>query len=423
MATRKNCKKFTKASRKNLRKNAHKKAGRNNQKFAVFGGVAVLLIVISVLIFTNLFGGKHAVTKLFNNVLNVGTYAEVDFDFAEKYNAEIYDNWNNESANGSANEDAGCTAVAVEIDGGIVIGRNMDLTVSDKPAYVFKTAVPGKYRTLNSIYTFRDFAPSTQDALAGLSDEFYKYLPFLSDDVLNEEGLYIELNMREGEGSKFSNSGTNPAASERVYLSSLPIYIGMNAANIDEALEYIKTLDIYSMNEYWNFAFLLADATGRYGVLEIAQNKIYWNEGENVQANFYVNAELSAQQEKKIGLGRYAYAKENAGTVASKADLLALMNDLRYSSVYQESPKFDIRSEFIGYQDGWTHDYLMSAAGTAELSEYISAVNLAYNGMTDEEKASYGFWNSALTEIVDINERTIWVRFFEDDERVYTLRF
>lgn len=354
---------------------------------------------------------KHAIKMIFDNVLDAGTYKKVDYNVASEFNKKLYDNW------------GGCTAIAKNIGDNTIIGRNMDLTVSDKSAYVFKTNIKGKYKTLNLAYTYRDYAPDYADAINGLEDKFYNILPFISDDVLNEKGLYIEVNMRNGEEDKFSCSGTNPDSNEKVYMFSLPIYIGLNCSTVEEALEYVKSLNIYSKKGYWNYAFMIADSTGRHGILEFAQNKILWNEGENAQANFYINEEMSKINELKAGVGRYNYVKEHIDEVNNKEDMFNLMDKVKYSGTYVNNPNFDVRSEFVGVKENWTYDYVMDEANQNEINEYLNKIRQFIETATREDKKKMEAWESSFTEVIDIKERTIKVRFFEDENKIYTLSF
>ncbi len=356
-------------------------------------------------------GEKHMTKMIFDNVLDVGTYKKVDYKIANDLNQKLYDNW------------GGCTAIVKNVGDSTIIGRNMDLTVSNKSAYVFKTDIEGKYKTINLAYTYRDYAPDYSDALNGLEDEFYNLLPFISDDVLNEKGLYVEVNMRNGEDDKFSCSGTNPNSNERVYMFSLPIYIGLNCSTVDEALEYVKTLNIYSKKGYWNYAFLIADSTGRYGVLEFAQNKILWNEGQNAQANFYINEDMNKINELKSGVGRYNYVRSHIDDVNTKEDMFNLMDKVRYSQTYVDNPNFDVRSEFVGVNENWTYDYVMSNDNQEEINEYIDKIKKFNVTATRDDKKKYEFWESSFTEVVDIKEKTIKVRFSEDNAKIYILTF
>lgn len=412
-------KKPTKVTKAKISSKTKKKA-KSTKKFPLIPFLIILIVLVAAIAAGIFFlcNGKHRVKKIFDGVLDAGTYTKIDYSYERKLNKDRFDNW------------GGCTAIAKNIDGNTIIGRNMDLTVSDKAAYVFKTDIKGKYKTINLSYTYRDYAMDYKDAINGLSEDFYNFLPFISDDVMNEKGLYIEVNMRPGEGSKFSCSGTSPSSDERVYMFSLPIYIGLNAANIDEALEYIKTLDIYSKNGYWNFAFMIADATGRYGVLEFSDNKAYWNEGQNAQANFYIADELSAKNTLRSGVGRYNYVRERIDEVKNKDDMFNLINDVRYSRTYSSDAKFDVRSEFVDSQETcnhaddapWTYDYVMEDPD-GKVARCINKIREFYPYTTRDELKAAGFWEATFTEVVDIKNREIRVRFFEDDSRVYTLKF
>lgn len=151
-------------------------------------------------------------TEVYEAVFDLGTYTTLDEAYARNFYAQSNDNWG-----------GGCTAVAKKLeDGTTLVGRNMDLNITDKGAYIFRTQESRHYRTVGLSYTFRDISPDcAQIREAGISDDFRKRIPFMADDVLNEKGLSIELNMRptklDIDGNDcFANSGTNPDAQERV---------------------------------------------------------------------------------------------------------------------------------------------------------------------------------------------------------------
>lgn len=399
-----------------------------NKKMIVAMVIIIILIAITVgfsLVFgcdgkQNAESNRH-LTKIFDNVLDAGTYKNLDYNYADKWYQNNNDNWG-----------GGCTAIGKTLDdGNTIVGRNMDLTYSHKSAYVFKTAVKGKNKTINLAYTHRDYAPEYEDALKnGISSEFDKMLPFYSDDVLNEKGLYVELNMRNSEtwydgSDKFSSSGTNEEGTGRVHLFELPMYIGLNCNSVDEIVPYLETLNIYSKKGYWNYSFLVADSTGKMGVIEIANNKIYFNEDKHAQANFYVTEELAKINEYKAGVGRYEYVTKNIDKVKNSDDMFKLMNDVRYSQMYNhKESKFDVRSELVETYPTWTYDYVMDDANKVEINAYLDKVSEMFNSLTLEEiKDKNVAWHSVFTEVVNCNKKTILVRFYEDDSRIMTLEF
>ena len=358
------------------------------------------------------------------HVLDAGIYTTLDYDYASQ-----------EFANGHDLSSGMCTAVAkVTEDGTMLMGRNMDLTISNKAAYVVRTAVEGCYETVGLTYTPGSQAPDYEEARdKGITEEFRKQIPFLSCDVLNSEGLYIETNMREGEcwpsgEDKFTCSGTNPDSDTRVYMVLLPRYIGEHCATVDEALEYVKTLNIFTMEggiDAWNFCFMLADATGHYGLMEFAQNKIIWHEGQQAQTNFYIDKDMAAIEEYKCGIGRYETVIKGIDSVQSKEDMLALMNKVTYHQMYSpETCQYDPRSEFIATYPHWTYDYVMAKENQEEVMSVMKSISECVSAMTRQEKQDKNsMWESIFTEIADCNEKTLFVRFFEDDTRTITLTF
>ena len=365
-----------------------------------------------------------SVKRIYDYVLDVGTITEIDYKAGD----------NLMSGDGDKDEDdktrdGGCSACVKTLDDGTTVaGRNMDLALSNKAAYVFKTAIPNCYETINLSYN-TGFGPDYSDALKdGISSEFYKSLPFMSTDVMNSEGLYMELNLREDEywangTNKFISSGTNPDAKQSVFLFELPIYVSLNCANVDEALEYINSLNLYTYGE--SYSFMLADSSGHYGLLEVAQNKVVWNENQTCQTNFYVSPEFNKISELKIGCGRYNYIMEHIGGVKSKDDMFNLMNDLSYSNLYRyPACKFDPLSELTGMKNNWTYDYVTDKKNREKMDQYLKSLKASFSDLSEQKKRdSESIYESVFTNIVDCNNKTISVRFFENNDETYTLDF
>ena len=134
-------------------------------------------------------------------------------------------------------------------------------------------------------------------------------LPFICDDIVNDAGLHVEVNMRHGEfwpngEDKFSCSGTNPESENRVYMFTVSRYIAENCATVEEAKEYVSSLDVYSQNGYWNYCFLVSDNEGNSSLLEFSSNQVIWLDEDKIdsydwlkkyktkaigQTNFYLN--------------------------------------------------------------------------------------------------------------------------------------
>ena len=394
---------------------------------------ALTLLVLACALVTSCLGESPALSQIGEAFWEVGPYTSLEEDFVDEYFAQTNDNWG-----------GGCSAISAVIEGRRLVGRNMDLNISNKCAYVVRTQVPGKYETLGLAYTFRSVSPDEEELkVSGLGETFEKILPFMCDDVLNSEGLHIEINMRHGEQDQEGNDlfgveHTNPDAAQRVYVFTLGQYIALNCRNLTEAREYLaREVDVYSQKNYWNYAYILTDGEGNSALLEFGNGTYYWTEpGEDgiiAQTNFYINEECRAREAILTGLGRYDALLEGIQTVTTKADLFALMKKVQFSSYYlpyQECKEnhFDPRSEVIGEENDLgldlTYEFVMDPENEELISYALTAQAEYLLSLTRQEKqdANY-YWESTFTEIVDPAERVIEVRLFEDDTRLYRITF
>ena len=390
-------------------------------------------------------------------------YDRVDYDAGDKFWAENNDNWG-----------GGCTSVTKELSNGHrIVGRNMDLNIADKAAYVVRTdASEGRYKTIGLAYTFRDYAPYYSEVKEkGITDEFRNILPFLCDDVMNDQGLHIEVNMRHGEcdfagNDQFSLQGTNPDGERRVHMFELPRYIAEHCKTVAEAKEYVKTLDIYSKDGYWNYCFIISDSTDsgetHAALLEFSAigflGEVYnayvaddekvlavnWIDEEDIskidwvgvgqtnkerycrlhavaQANFYLNWWAYQREDMKSGEGRFMTLQSLIDDVDSTSQMYDLMRRISYSWFYTDYDNckkyhFDPRSENLGEFQGGTYDFLFDEKYEDVIEELFNASNAEIRAMTREQKEQKGgIWESTFTEVVDVTEQTIEVRFFENE--------
>ena len=379
----------------------------------------IVICLIVLIGCTSCSSNSRELTEIFDYVYDAGVYTKLDEEYADRYFLKNYDNYS-----------GACSAIAKTLDNGeTIVGRNMDLNIYNKCAYVVRTNVEGHYKTVGLMYTFRDVSPDYEEVKKkGLPSDFEKILPFMADDVLNEKGLYVEVNMRNGEywpngDPKFSCSGTNPESDKRVYMFELPRYIAENCATVDEAIEYVKTLDIYSKNGYWNYCFIIADATGHYGLLELAMNQVIWEDYQPCQTNFYVNEILNYLEEFQCGNGRYDLLMNNIDSVKSEEDMLALMKRVNYYNMYSpETCEFDYRSESVSVLPFATYSVVTNPNLEDFVEEQMQILSKEVNSLTRQQQQDLNnYWESTFTEVINCNKKTIFVRFFEDDNRTLTL--
>ena len=223
----------------------------------------------------------------------------------------------------------------------------------------------------------------------------------VSTDAFNEKGLYIQTNMRTSVGIK--NSGTNPG-NMRVGEISVGALVAQNCATVKEAVEYVRSLDVFSMGDpenpmAWGFAFLIGDAKGDYGILEFADNKVFFTPYANGHANYFVTPEMVGKDPLGAGYGRLAFAlrylpdaedEYQMQAAIHEGDWYKELRDIQYS--YRDengkihfvdkdgNPSIDYRTELTGNFDV---DFLGQAVTDKEIEEYGGV--LSYYMLPPEE--------------------------------------
>lgn len=360
---------------------------------------------------------------LYDYVVQAETITDLDYEFAKQWTISSTDGWGGR-----------CSAAAkVLSNGDMVVGRNMDYFISNYPAIIVHTKDDRYHETYGITYN-NSTGPTFEDVKAnGLSPVYAKLMPFLVNDAMNEEGLYIEMNMRVNEpfedpADDYGCSGTNPKSSERICEIMLPQLIALNCANIDEMLEYVHSLDIFTMSKGdapWNLAFIAADATGRYGLLEIARNQIFWLEGQPIQTNYYITESFAANETKKMGVGRYAVLEKELPEVQSEEDMQELMDKVSYFQIYfPESCKFDFRTELVDDYPEWNYDFVTDPANRDFMMDYMAEdVEFLASASRQELQDMNSLWETTFNNLANCTKKTMRLRFFEDAEKVVTLSF
>ncbi len=377
-------------------------------------------------------------TELEPYIYEVEEYTKLDWDFADAFFAKRNDNYG-----------GGCSAITKMVDGHRLVGRNMDLNISYKGAYIVRTNA-GKYKTFGTAYTMRDYSPDVSEIEKnGMSDEFYKILPFMCDDVMNDAGLHVEINMRHAEfwpngEDKFVCKGTNPESKERVFMFELPRYFCENCETIEDVKEYVKTLDIYSKNHYWNYCFIISDKLGKASLLEFSADGIYWLDEDKIdsytwlepyhpkaiaQTNFYLSELAFYSQDIKSGEGRYLTLQRGIDNVQNRSDMYDLIRKVQYSNYYLDYDEcknncFDPRSEIMGEFSWATYELMKNPEMEPVIRNYVNQYTTPIRNMSREEKQEKNeYWESIFTEVVDVSEKEMFIRFYENEEQVYLIDF
>lgn len=388
----------------------------------VIAVIACVFIVLALSVYLALFRGVK-VTRVSEDVYETKVFTST--------NQKLYDWFLKYIFSGNP---GGCSAAAKTLENGdTIVGRNMDFYVSNKPAFVVRTKEKNKYETIGIAY-FDQFIPDTDVVEEkGIPRVIYSMLPLFCQDVMNDQGLYVEVNMRYSEYDPmgeimFADTHTNPKSEVRKCIAGINTQLCQNCATVQEAVEYVKKLDIYSPQSEdmeWNFCYLLADATGDYGLLEVADNKVYYQDKQQIQTNFYIADELYAKQRMKCGVGRYDTLEAGIDDVKSEEDMFKLLDSVSYAQSYNyDTCNYDARSEYIGEKPGWDYYYVIDEKNQDEVKTYLDEVAKTYNSMSRQELKDDGtYWESSFTTVANCSKKTMRVRFFEDDSNVINVGF
>lgn len=211
--------------------------------------------------------------------------------------------------------DFGCSALTVKTpDGGVMMGRNFDFPSA--LGVVLHTIPDRGYETITTFnvkfYGFgEDYKPegftNQYLALTGL---------FVALDGINEKGLAIA-DLMAGDTIQTHQRTSKPDLTTTAAIS----YLLKNAANVDEALDLLRGIDMHSdIGSAHHYA--MADASGRNVVIEYVNNEMVVVESPAVANHYLCHAKLN------VGLaeGDDRYARlceryEQAGGVMNEKQL------------------------------------------------------------------------------------------------------
>lgn len=211
--------------------------------------------------------------------------------------------------------DFGCSALTVKTpDGGVMMGRNFDFPSA--LGVVLHTIPDRGYETITTFnvkfYGFgEDYKPegftNQYLALTGL---------FVALDGINEKGLAVA-DLMAGDTIQTHQRTSKPDLTTTAAIS----YLLKNAANVDEALDLLRGIDMHSdIGSAHHYA--MADASGKHVVVEYVNNEMVVVESPAVANHYLCNAKHN------VGLaeGDDRYARlceryEQAGGVMNEKQL------------------------------------------------------------------------------------------------------
>lgn len=284
-------------------------------------------------------------TDLGNYVIECDRYQYFDFNKALEYTNKYLD----------ITTKISCSALATRTNSGdVLIGRNLDLTISQYPCYITHIKY-GKYDTLN--FSYDEMSKNKikyEDLLkkGKIDPDYYNALPMLAADSMNSEGLYIEYNMRDYE-PQFICFGTNPDANVRACTISLPFLVTSYCSTIEEALLFIRSkLNLYTLVDEtiasgWNMCYMIGDSTGAYGLIEIANDEVKYLPKQHGQGNYYIYPEFNSTSRNQSGYGRLQFGIERIDKVQNEVQMSNLMDSIMWKNEILNIP--------YAYRDKYKH--------------------------------------------------------------------
>jgi hypothetical protein len=358
-------------------------------------------------------------------VIELPVFTSLDYDKALKMDKELFGQW-------------GCSAISKIINGEMVVARSLDLSYSFKPAYIIRTAVKGFNKTVGVSYSPFSGPDFEKSKLEGISEDDALRLAFFTTDILNDKGLYIEGNMRPNQpqctGIK-DCKGTNTKAKLTFSIGALIRFLAERASSVTEAVELANTVNVCGLKHgdlKWGGAYYMADKSGHYGVLEVGDNKLIWNDMARCQTNFYLNNEMKDRAIVGLGLGRYNTLLANVDKVKDEKGMEDLIDLVRYTRSYDpDTCTFDARGELPGVDPVAFKDfggYLSTKAAFADENKELIMNALRESGHADlaksidQRKKEGTAWLSAYQSVVNCNKGILRVKFFEDNNLIFNLK-
>ena len=182
--------------------------------------------------------------------------------------------------------DFGCSALTVKTpDGGVMMGRNFDFPSA--LGVVLHTIPDRGYETITTFnvkfYGFgEDYKPE------GFTNQYLALIGlFVALDGINEKGLAVA-DLMAGDTIQTHQRTSKPDLTTTAAIS----YLLKNAANVDEALDLLRGIDMHSdIGSAHHYA--MADASGKHVVVEYVNNEMVVVESPAVANHYLCNAKLN----------------------------------------------------------------------------------------------------------------------------------
>jgi predicted choloylglycine hydrolase len=180
----------------------------------------------------------------------------------------------------------GCSALTVKTpEGGILMGRNFDFPSAT--GVVLHTIPNRGYETITTFnVNFYGFGEGYKPE--GFTNQYLALTGlFVALDGINEKGLAIA-DLMSGDTIQTHQRTSKPDLTTTTAIS----YLLKNAANVDEALDLLRGIDMHS-DIGCAHHYAMADASGKYVVVEYVNNEMVVVESPAVANHYLCEAKLN----------------------------------------------------------------------------------------------------------------------------------
>lgn len=332
-----------------------------------------------------------------------------------------------------------------EVRRGNFVGRNLDWYINKNASAIIKiNHTKDHFASIGMVGCFPQF--SNDIAKSGEYSDVYQYLPFKTEDGINECGLYVGVNvMPTGETSFAQHSWephayghgaahTNPSASMTCAVNYLPRILLDKASSVEEAMEIIASIDWTEPLNYphpgetQSFHWLICDPS-RSVVLEFIDNEAHYTEAPSVtepgfgtiMTNF-TNClkEAGIMQINGIGYERFDILYENYKNYAEYPDnfkgMQKLMEQVWFSKAYTISPSSEefwlseLANDFL------PASYLYKNYDLLRSQDFQNRIKQNYEGFSQRDKwytDECTYWFSTHTSVYNLSNRQLHVLVHE----------
>lgn len=359
---------------------------------------------------------------------------KADYLYSMTFNDYVFDTEEKTiKSNGQASGGFGCSSVRKDN----FYGRNFDFIFNDVPEFIVRVNKNEKIKH-SSIGVATHFGLRESQMTTYGYDEL-SLIPNFTLDGINDAGVVCSHNVVEIEaGHEIPVAGTKASdpTAQKLHMLFIPRFVLDNASTASEAVELIKSCNVYGKLEtnYPNMPepkaeylhIMIADANKTY-VVEFFDDgqgnyvHVYEKiEDDQVMTNFYLGIPME-NLNYVHGLERYNILKENynKNVPATRGSMQQLLRLVQYSKAYDITLEHPWRSESL------TRAQLDTISETAFKStpEAIQLANDYKYAIQNNVRypANANFWHTTHNSTYDMANKKLYVYVQEDYSQYFTV--